>query len=112
MAPGRVTASAEPSPIRVAPSRRTLSAENPAGARPEALSPITSPPGPVETSANMSPPIPVICGSQMPARTAAAIAASTALPPASSISTATLLVSGWDVAAMPFVLITTDRPGR
>jgi hypothetical protein len=68
--------------IAVRPAARSASAETPAGARPEALSPFTSSEPGIFTSANMSPPIPVICGSQKPSRIAAPMAASTALPPA------------------------------
>ena len=55
---------------------------------------------------------PVIAGSQTFSIMPPAIAASTALPPASRICTATLAANGWDVAHMPLVASASDRPGR
>ena len=52
-------------------------------------------------------PLPV--GSMSPRVAFAAMAASTALPPAFRMSRATCVASGWLVAAMPCVAITSDR---
>ena len=101
MAPGTVTERASLSGMALSPAPRSAAAERPEGARPEALRPITSSPS-LWISANMSPPMPVIAGSPMPQTRAAAMAASTALPPPSRISTAVLLAMGCEVAAMPF----------
>src|SRR5664279_2299221 len=59
-----------------------------------------------------SPPMPVLCGSMTPSTAVAATAASTALPPARSTSMAVSVASGWEVAAMPSLAITGERPGR
>src|SRR5471032_3181113 len=58
-----------------------------------------------------SPPMPVLCGSTTPSTAVAATAASTALPPARSTSMAVSVASGWEVAAMPSLAITGERPG-
>ena len=63
------------------------------------------------TSAKASPPRPVICGSQIPRVAAAPMAASAALPPARSRSTATCAARGCEVAHMPLVAWTVERPG-
>ena len=110
MAPGNVTAPVLPSAI-VSPSARRAATSSPAGARPDPFNARTGSPG-VETSAKQSPPMPVDCGSLIPRMTAAAIAASTALPPRSNNSTATLAASGLDVAHMPFAEMTGERPGN
>jgi hypothetical protein len=51
--------------------------------------------------ANRSPPTPFIIGSVTPRAAFAAIAASTALPPCSSISMPAAAASGWLLATMP-----------
>ena len=56
--------------------------------------------------------MPVDCGSTTPCTAQAATAASTALPPALSISIAVAVASGCEVAATPRVPWTVDRPGR
>ena len=53
--------------------------------------------------ANKSPPRPQLIGSVTPSTAFAAMAASTALPPAFKISMAASVASGWLVAAMPFL---------
>jgi hypothetical protein len=50
-----------------------------------------------------SPPIPVDCGSTTPSTEAAVMAASSALPPARSISNAAKLASGIEVATIALV---------
>ena len=61
--------------------------------------------------ANRSPPTPLPVGSISPRAAFAAIAASTAVPPRLSTSSATWLASGWLVAAMPCVAMTSERVG-
>ncbi len=80
-----------------------------AGARPDALSPVSSLFSASHTMANRSPPIPQPVGSISPSAAFAAIAASTAVPPALRISRATCVARGWLVAAMPCGAITSDR---
>ena len=58
-----------------------------------------------------SPPIPVDCGSTTHNTAAAATAASRALPPERSTSSAVSVATGIDVAAIPCVEITGLRPG-
>ena len=55
--------------------------------------------------------MPVMCGSTTHSVATAATAASAALPPARSMSTAAKVASGCDVAAMPSQAITGERPG-
>ena len=69
-----------------------------AGERPEPLRPCSSPPSHI--SANASPPMPLWGGSQTVSIAAAASAASTALPPASSARTPARVASGWLVATI------------
>src|SRR5262245_23717733 len=59
-----------------------------------------------------SPPMPVMCGSTTHSTATAVTAASAAEPPARSTSTAALVASGCDVAAMPSQAIVGERPGR
>src|SRR6476619_5953647 len=56
--------------------------------------------------------MPVMCGSITHSTATAVTAASTALPPARSTSTAASVASGCEVAAMPSLAITGERPGR
>ena len=67
------------------PAARMSVAFNAAGARPDPFKAIISSDPAGLSKIKQSPPIPVICGSNNPCNTAAAIAASTAFPPASSI---------------------------
>src|SRR6516162_2312640 len=60
---------------------------------------------------NPSPPMPVDCGSTTASTAAAAIAASTALPPLLRVSMAVSVASGWEVAAAPSVARIGERPG-
>ncbi len=55
-----------------------------------------------QTIANMSPPMPVMCGSVTLSTAAAATAASTALPPWRRTSRPAAEASGWLVATAPF----------
>src|ERR1700686_4342428 len=55
--------------------------------------------------------MPVICGSTTHTTAPAPTAASAALPPARSASTAASVASGCEVAAMPSQAITGERPG-
>src|SRR5688572_8715805 len=59
--------------------------------------------------ANRSPPTPLPVGSMSPMVAFAAMAASTAVPPRLRTSSATWLTSGWLVAAMPCVAMTSER---
>src|SRR5262245_48563504 len=59
--------------------------------------------------ANRSPPMPLPVGSISPSAAFAAIAASTADPPDFRMSTAICVASGWLVAAIPCVAMTSDR---
>src|SRR5689334_14581836 len=79
-------------------------------ARPLALSATSLPSRASQARANMSPPIPVMCGS-VTLRTAAAVtAASIALPPCRSTSSPAADASGWLVAIIACGAYTTDRP--
>src|SRR5579871_6604695 len=80
-----------------------------AGAGPAASSPTISPPR--CTIANASPPIPVDIGSVTPSTAAAAIAASTALPPRSSIRTPARVALTWLVATIPRAANAGGRTG-
>ena len=62
------------------------------------------------TMANMSPPMPVMCGSVTLSTAAAVTAASMALPPARSTSSPAADASGWLVATMPLGAYTVERP--
>ena len=97
MAPGTVTACTLVVSMRAMPSLAYQSAVAAFGARPAALSAIGFPPGGART-AKQSPPMPVIGHSTTASTPAAAIAASTALPPAFRVSIATRLAAGCDVA--------------
>ncbi|GAB2175361.1 hypothetical protein DLREEDagr8_09190 [Dongia sp. agr-C8] len=66
---------------------------------------------PTDISTKQSPPIPVIAGSTTARTAAAAMAASIAVPPASSISMAVSVAEGCDVAAAAWPATTTERPG-
>ena len=59
--------------------------------------------------ANKSPPMPQLIGSVTPSTALAAMAASTALPPAFRISIAASVASGWLVHAMPFLPTAGER---
>src|SRR5262245_4019641 len=61
--------------------------------------------------AKRSPPTPLPVGSMSPSVAFAAMAASTAVPPRLRTSSATWLTSGWLVAAMPCVAMTSERVG-
>jgi hypothetical protein len=65
---------------------------------------------PTAISTKQSPPIPVMAGSTTPSTAAAAIAASIAVPPASSIWIAVRVARGWAVAAAASPATTTERP--
>src|SRR5437762_1930819 len=54
--------------------------------------------------------MPFDCGSTTPSTALAAITASTALPPRSSICTPACAASGWLAATMPYFVATRDRP--
>src|SRR5688572_18678942 len=56
--------------------------------------------------------MPVIAGSTTHSTATAATAASAAVPPAFSVSTAVRVASGCEVAAMPSQAMTGERPGR
>src|SRR5580704_6734528 len=70
-------------------------------------------PCPLRTSrTKQSPPMPVCVGSTTPRSATAAIAASIALPPRRSTSSAVKVANGCEVAAMASVPNASDRPGR
>src|SRR5581483_3526622 len=60
--------------------------------------------------AKRSPPMPFMCGSTTPRTALAAMAASTACPPRTSICTPACAASGWLAATTPSVVATFDRP--
>src|SRR6187399_1348816 len=91
-------------------ARRALS-ERDFGERPLPLRPRSFWVFASQTMANKSPPTPLLIGSMSPRAALAAIAASTAVPPRLSTSSATWLASGWLVAAMPCVAMTSERVG-
>ncbi len=80
-----------------------------AGALPEAFSPVNSRFSASHTMANRSPPMPQPVGSISPSAALAAIAASTAVPPAFNMSRAICVANGWLVAAIPCGAMTSDR---
>src|SRR5258708_36272505 len=55
--------------------------------------------------------MPVMCGSTTQSPATGVTAASTALPPARNTSMAASVASGCEVAAMPSLAITGERPG-
>ncbi len=55
--------------------------------------------------------MPVMCGSTTHSVATAATAASAAVPPSRSASIAASVASGCEVAAMPFMAMTGERPG-
>jgi len=81
-----------------APSASTVGLSICAGARPEPFRPCRAPSN--HTCAKASPPTPLCGGSQTVSIAAAASAASTALPPASSARTPARVASGWLVATI------------
>jgi hypothetical protein len=93
-APGTVT---ESQPVADIDRRLAKRASvQPAGARPEALSPMSEPPE--ATMATASLPMPLLTGSTTVSATAVAIAASIALPPLASMASPAGAASGWLVA--------------
>ena len=102
-APGTVTVCGEvfSSALMPRPSNQSIVAA--AGARPEPLSAITRPSPAGAYKQKQSPPMPVDCGSITPSTATAATAASSALPPARSTSSAVSVAAGMLVAAMPWV---------
>ena len=74
-----------------------------AGARPEPFSAITLPAPAGAYRQKQSPPMPVDCGSITHSTAAAATAASSALPPSRSTSSAVNVAAGIEVAAMPWL---------
>ena len=74
-----------------------------AGARPEPFSACTLPVPAGAYRQKQSPPMPVDCGSITQSTATAATAASNALPPARSTSSAVKVAAGIDVAAIPWV---------
>ena len=81
------------------------------GAQPDPLRAMTSPSPRRISSAKQSPPMPVCVGSITPRSAMAATAASMALPPLRSTSSAASVAEGCDVAAIPRVPKASDRPG-
>ena len=102
-APGTVTAWGDVSPSEAMPCPSNQSMLAAAGARPEPLSATTRPSPAGAYRQKQSPPIPVECGSITPSTATAATAASMALPPARSTSSAVSVAAGMEVAAMPCV---------
>ena len=84
------------------PCRSNQSMPAAAGARPEPFIATTGRPGCFHRQ-KQSPPMPVDCGSITPSTAAAATAASMALPPARSTSSAVRVAAGMEVAAMAWV---------
>ena len=93
------------------PAESTVGASMCAGARPEPLRPYSSPSN--HSCAKASPPTPLCGGSHTVSMAAAASAASTALPPASSARTPARVASGWLVATIASAAIVGRRaPAR
>ena len=93
-APGTVT---DPGPLAgtsTRPAAASASRDMPDPDRPLESSPTSRPSSADHSSANMSPPIPVMCGSTTFSIAAAATAASTAFPPRSITEIAARLASG------------------
>jgi hypothetical protein len=84
----------------------------PEPARPLALSATSFCSRASQTIANMSPPMPVMCGSVTLSTAAAVTAASTALPPRRRASSPASAASGWLVATTPCAAYTVERPAR
>ncbi len=93
-APGTVTVSQPRSGIALSPAKRA--GVQACGARPEAFSPLSA--APSHTMANASDPTPFETGSTTVRVIAAAIAASTALPPRSIMRKPAWAASGCEVA--------------
>src|ERR1043165_9674626 len=79
------------------------------GATPLAFRPVRAPARGAQGLANRSPPRPQAVGSITPRQAFVAIAASTALPPALSISMPAPAASGCEQHTMPFAAHVTDR---
>src|SRR5580704_685577 len=72
---------------------------------------MTSAEPPRDNCTKQSPPMPVEPASTTHWTAQAVTAASIALPPSRSASTAASVAAAWDVAAMPFLPTASDRPG-
>ena len=72
---------------------------------------MTSAEPPRDNCTKQSPPMPVEPASTTHWTAHAVTAASIALPPSRSASTAARVAAAWDVAAMPFLATVSDRPG-
>jgi hypothetical protein len=81
----------------------TISALSASGERPQAFRPCSFFSFGSQTIANRSPPMPFAVGSISPRHAFTAIAASTALPPARSMSIPACTASGWAAHTMPWV---------
>src|SRR5438445_8522990 len=108
-APGTVTSSTLSCGIVAWPFASSASRVMRLPARPLPLSPYSRRSLADHTMANMSPPIPVICGSTTLSTAAAVTAASTALPPCSSTARPAAVARGWLVAIMPCAAYTVER---
>ena len=109
-APGTVTDSTPRCVPDTNPRAASVSRVMREPARPLALSATSFRSFASHTMANMSPPIPVMCGSVTLSTAAAVTAASIAFPPCCSTSSAADDASGWLVATIPCGAYTTDRP--
>ena len=107
--PGTESGSTPKRGISSPASARSFSSVSPRGERPLALRPCSFFACASHTRANRSPPIPQPVGSTTPSTAFAAMAASTALPPARSTSSPACVASGWLVATMPFFASTSER---
>src|SRR5207253_2217873 len=108
-APGTVTSSTLSCGIVAWPFASSASRVMRLPARPLPLSPYNRRSLADHTMANMSPPIPVICGSTTLSTAAAVTAASTALPPRASTARPAAVARGWLVAIMPCGAYTVER---
>jgi hypothetical protein len=106
-APGTVTLSQPIWGISAPPAKRA--GVHPAGARPEALRPCSARPS--HRIAKASEPTPLPVGSTTVSAMAAASAASTALPPASSMRSPACAARGWEVATTFRAYTGTRREG-
>src|SRR6266550_855689 len=110
-APGTVTASALSDGIHLIPRLTYRSRLAAAGAQPEPLSAMISPSPRRMYRTKQSPPMPVCVASTTPSSAMAATAASIALPPRRSTSSAVSVASGCEVAAMTRIANASERPG-
>ena len=110
--PGTLTASGPLAGICVRPRRFSSASVIARADRPLALRPYNCFVFASQTTANRSPPMPLLPGSPRPRKALAAMAASTALPPSFRTSSAICVANGWLVATIPLRATTSDRDAK